>query len=176
MQVFCSFGALNSHMYRHHRDALSLSEPGTSEPTSSLDLVSESVQRIEVQDGGDYPASELDFDVSYLLDTDSFEQQKQSAGFLLKLREVRQLSQVATQDVIEGSLLMFNRTISRTKAVVKDALHRNGINYSEVEGLDSALSSISPLYENLETIYKQDVFFRDHFDFLVSRRLYYYVT
>ena len=63
---------------------------------------------------------------------------------------------------------MFGRTLLRVKAVIKDVLHQNGITYSDVQGLDSAISNLSPPYQNLQSIHKQDIFFKEHFNMLVT--------
>ena len=167
-QEFLAFSAFNSHVYRHHRNELGLDgtcflpdlEPEIDDPVVTPP-VEQHMYNFDEDD------SEFHHDLSYLLHTDRFEQQKKSAAFLLRLREVRGVTQKTVSEVVRENQAQFNRTIGRTKALVKDSLHLAGINYYDVEGLDSALLDLSAPYQGLETVYKQDKFYSEHFNFLV---------
>ena len=91
-QRFGSFGALNSHIYRRHRDVMNLDAssivaavPDVQIPSFEHRFVNDTLDVDFVQQNTD----EL-YDVAHLLGTDAVEQERESAGFLLKLWEVRQ--------------------------------------------------------------------------------------
>ena len=111
-EVFRAFSAFNSHIYRHHREAIGVAKKKEcSDVNQSLDSVeSERSSFIDVDTvdmvpefcsaiaAVDYPSQTVSTSqVRIILDSD-----QTAAKFLLRLREGHQVSQVAPSDVISG--------------------------------------------------------------------------
>ena len=170
---FYTFSGLNTHLYRHHRDALGLeveplSPPPHPSPKSATFEENDEVIDLhsDIQVGTD----------SYLGDpylktlqlepvAAEFDQQKWSAEFLLKLSEGQRLSQVAVQDVMDGCRTLCTRTSTYVTDIIKQKLHEAGINSDAIDGLDPVI--LDP-FEGLGSAYLQEKFYADHFPFVVS--------
>lgn len=113
-------------------------------------------------------SDELQHDVDQLLQTDSFQQKKKSSLFLLQLKEERGLSQAALNDVVRGSREVFQHSVGRIKAGVKQKLSTSGIDPAEVVSIDELFGSVSDPFDGLETSYLQDKFVRDELGCVVS--------
>lgn len=179
VQEFRAFAAFNSHVYRHHRRDIGLEGAetyfNTDEPPTEDTFVSNSQPVDDQQSYNECHSTSLEdlhHSISLLLGTDHYEQQRDSAKFLLKLREVNCVSQKTLLDVLSANQRLFDQTVGRVKAVVTERLNEAGIDYTNVHGLESAISELSSPYEGLETIHKQDKYFVDHFSYLVRARIY----
>ena len=104
-------------------------------------------------------------DYERLIGTDIETQRRSSALFLLKLKESRRLTQVANDDVVEGSQLLFTQTTNRLYAGVKEKLAQDGL---EVEDLDTVFRSLVDPFNGLETQYKQEHYYVEHLGLIVS--------
>jgi len=176
-KAFCTFSGFNTHIYRDHRVALGLDR----REAESTEFLPEAVADIseftenEDTDPGEFLRQDLqERDIELPHVSASFEsgrerqqQQKESAKFILKLREIRGISQVAVTDVVEGCQSLFQNTLVRVKEGVRDRLSHAGINYLDIEELDSAIDLPDP-FEALNTIHLQDKYFKEHFNYLVS--------
>ena len=115
-QQFSTFGAYNSHVYRMHRNSLQLNVHmnvvGSSDKQNSserLEITSSETSTLEEVYQGpayqfencDHP-EELQYDVWNLLGVDQDRQQRESATFLLKLKEVCNVSERTVSEVITG--------------------------------------------------------------------------
>ena len=177
-QRFRTFAALNSHLYRIHRSALGLNSSSNDVEREQIEngpLYSESsVERspplcILGSDDGRQLPDDIQHDVMHMLGTDVSHQQLEAVKFLLKLKEVCNVSKRTVGEVIEGCKTLFGNSFSMLKASVKDYLGEADI--SSMDGLDSLFCNIPNPFHGLETTYMQEKYFRDHFQFLVSYRV-----
>ena len=149
-QHFSTFGAYNSHVYRSHRTSLGLDIPNTLSSVSSYDdqqdLIS-SIAPIYHFESHEPPGD----DVWHLLGVDGAQQQKEAATFLLKLKEVCNVSDRTIGEVVSGC--------QGTLLVCSEGISKVGINFSDVEGLDEVFQNVPG---GLETTYKQEKYFREN--------------
>ena len=164
-----------SHVYRHHRqyivhgvprkqedepqpECLALGEP----KLDSLTLPAANAMDIQEENG-----SLLDHTVHQLLGTDQNEQKKKSALFILELKEVRGLSEVAIKWVISGCNEMLCYNNKRLQAALFEQLSKHGIN-SQDPHLHQVFQKVSNPFEGLENVYLQDKFLREELGCIVS--------
>ena len=69
---------------------------------------------------------------------------------------------------MDGCQGLLAHSLSTVKASVRDVLGSAGINFSEVEGLDEAFQNVPDVFQGLETAYKQEKYFRENFNLVVS--------
>lgn len=170
---FTSFSGYNSHVYRVHRSSLGLNTINTADQESHSednliqydDLADDDFSfpnEPSENDGG------IQHDVWRLLGVDEGLRRTEAATFLLKLKEVCHVSERTVDEVISGYQHLSTHSLRFVKASVREALGKAGICFSDVNGLEEAFSSIPNLFESLETTYKQEKYFKEHFNFLVS--------
>ena len=106
-------------------------------------------------------------DIKYLKGTDQDELRRSSALFLLKMKEQRRTSQVAIDDIVEGSRSLFCQTLTRLQAGVKAQLAEVGVDPDSV-GLGKVFKDIVDPFNGLETCYLQEKYFRDSLNLIVS--------
>ena len=191
--IFKSFGGFNTHVYRHHRDALGLEKStdhdlGNSS-TANSDYPSNIVDPPLSPPTGDYSSfqvsdlsrddatdqylpepinQEIMYDVWHLLGISQEQQKRTAAAFLLKLREVCRVSEKSIGDIIDGTTQLFNQAFMVSKAEISDVLSCSGVNASSMENMQS-IQLPNPFAE-LETIYKQDKYFKEGFNYLVINK------
>ena len=136
---FRTFSGLNTHLYRHHRNALGLEVELEPTPCPST------------EPAGGYTFGDNDPVINLHSDTEAepcqetlqsvieFDQKKYSAEFLLKLSEGRRLSQVAVQDVVDGCRTLCTQTAMYVQGVMKQKLQDLGINFDEFDGSKSVV-------------------------------------
>ena len=66
-------------------------------------------------------------------------------------------------DIIDGTTHLFNQAFMVSRAEMSDMLSCNGADPSSIQSVQ-----LSNPFADLETIYKQDKFFKDSFNYLVS--------
>ena len=82
-----------------------------------------------------------------------FVKRKPVPFFLLKLKETHCLSQVAIDNVVEGSNTVFSHTVQRLHSGVHSKLASLGIDETQI---DSVFQDLSDPFFGLETKFKQD--------------------
>lgn len=172
--VYRSFAAFNSHVYRKHRVALGLEKPfGCSEIPVENQFVpntTESTTLPSDHDEQQVHLNENDITVttglSSATDTgeDVSERIKKSAEFLLTLSEGRQLSQVALNDVIKGCRSICDRVVSQVKEEAFIALKDAGIDPVTVP----QLFAVPDPFETIDTPHLREKFYKEHFNYIVS--------
>ena len=108
---------------------------------------------------------ESNADLEHILGTDVIKQKRASALYLMKLKETRQLSQVALDDVVEGSRMIFTSTVQQLHSGVRSKLASLGIDETK---LNDVFTSVVDPFVDLETRYKQEKFFKENFSLVVS--------
>ena len=180
-EVFRSFSAFSTHIYRKHRTSLGLEEShGLSEPAESsamIDLHAVSLRSstaVPVMAVASYSDDSEVEGVSIPVLTGQVgshpgvsDQRTQNAQFLLTLTEGRQLSQVALNEVIEICRTISKQTVSQIKEGVLSALNDAGVNSALVPGLDDSFLSVPDAFEKLDTPYLREKFYREHFNYQV---------
>ena len=109
--------------------------------------------------------SESNADLEHALGIDIVKQKRASALYLMKLKETRQLSQVALDDVVEGSRMIFTSTVQQLHSGVRAKLASLGIDETKV---DDVFTDVIDPFVDLETRYRQEKFFKEQFGLVVS--------
>lgn len=104
-------------------------------------------------------------DIEHALGIDIIHQKRASALYLMKLKETRQLSQVALDDVVEGSRMIFSSTVQQLHSSVRAKLASLGMDETK---LDDVFINVADPFDDLETRYKQETFFKEQFGLVVS--------
>ena len=175
---FKSFGGFNSHVYRHHRDTLGLvksdqelPDPGNGSVandshsnTIDLPLSPHGSSSFQVESDNQFPEPQpMVYDIWHLLGISQEQQKRTAASFLLKLREVCRVSEKSIGDIIDGTTHLFNQAFMVSKAEISDTLGCDGIDVSKMQSVQ-----LPNPFAELNTIYKQDKFFKECFNYLVS--------
>ena len=87
---------------------------------------------------------------------------------LLKLKVVCNASDRMVGEVTDGFQGLVAHSLSTDKASIQDILGSAGINFSEVEALDEAFQNVPDIFQGLEMAYKQEKYFRENFNLVVS--------
>ena len=103
--------------------------------------------------------------MEHLLGIDAIRQKKASALFLLKLKETRQLSQAAIDDVVEGSRAVFSHTVQRLHSGVHAKLASLGVDEGQI---DTVFADLDDTFVGLETQHKQEKCFVNDLGLVVS--------
>lgn len=93
---------------------------------------------------------------------------RSSALFLLKLKEQRKMTQVAVDDVVEGSRALFSETMMRVQASVKATLSEAGVDPDSITGFSEAFDKVADPFHGLDTCCLQENYFRDKLHLVVS--------
>lgn len=105
---------------------------------------------------------------THLLGVEKEEQKLEAAKYLLKLKEVCNVSERTVSEVIKGYRHLFGHSLRVVKATVKDSLGEAGIHMSDIKGLEEAFVDVPDVFEGLGTTYMQEKYFRDYFHVQVS--------
>ena len=160
-EVFRAFSAFNSHIYRHHRDAIGV---------ASQDSIS-SGSASPVHHGCDYEIETA----SPVLPSESAtivfacdkvsDVRKKAAKFLLGLRDGRQISQAALTDIITGCKDLCQHTIVTIKGKMEDRLVETGV---ELTGFSDIFDADYNPFYGVHTNHLFERFCIDHLGCLVS--------
>ena len=164
--LYSNVNSLCSHVYRTHNDFLSCSVKNTTTRQVLVDDSTEASSSDFIFDLSLPPS--VTHDVNQLLHKDFFEQQKKSVLFLMQLKEERFLTQSAVNDVVLGCTEVFEHTLSRVRAGVSAKLSQAGIDFSDIDGIDSIFSDMSNPFKGLESVYLQDKFISEELECVVS--------
>ena len=180
-EVFRTFSAFNSHIYRHHRADMGISQSQTSEHpgTSPMNLtestsVANQVERIEYeeQDSQNENASLQFTSVPGLDHLQQLGTTKAdvsgtmvAAKMLLQLREGHQASQVALTEVISGCRLLCSQALNSLKEDIATVLQTSD---PERENLAVVLNKKYDPFESIDTNYLFEKYCADHLGYLVS--------
>ena len=107
-------------------------------------------------------------DINHLLGTDAHHQKRFAALFIMKMKETHRLSQVAVDDVVEGSQAVFNHAVGRLQAGVRSKLSALGIDETKV---DDIFDSLDDPFKGLETKHMQEKCFKEDLNLVVSNQL-----
>ena len=151
--IYSKVNSLCSHVYRKHRNYMY--STNTSEGIADVQGPAD-VQNPAFNDVLDLSIpSSIAHDVNHLLHRDVFEQKKNSALFLLQLKEERMITQAAVNDVVSGCRKIYQYTLGHLKAGVEYKLAQAGID-SDI--FMDVFHEINDPFKGLETAYLQDKF------------------
>ena len=83
------------------------------------------------------------------------------------MKEQRRVSQVAIDDIVEGSRSLFCQTLDRLQAGVKSQLAEVGVDPGSV-GLEGVFKDIVDPFHGLETCHLQEKYFHESLNLIVS--------
>ena len=90
----------------------------------------------------------------------------ETAKFILKIRDGKGLTQTVTDGILRD---MVECTTDNLKAKVIKALYSlNKLSSSEIDSIKGLFSSEKMMFTDLESQYKQENFFQDHFNYVVQ--------
>ena len=172
-EVFRAFSAFNSHIYRHHRDAIGI--------TATHDSI---VESSDASAALVYSATDYQFETSAVVvepintsttTTTSGNSRRVvsdlkeiAAKFLLALREGRQISQAAITDVITGCKDLCQHTILTIKGMVQGQLAEAGIEFDQLPGLNAIFDADYNPFHGVDTNHLFEGFCIEHLGCLVS--------
>ena len=87
---------------------------------------------------------------------------------MLKLKEERRLTQVAIDDIVVGVTSMIDQSVSHVKAAIRAKLSDIDVDISDVPGFEDVFSELQQPFNGLETLSKQEKYFKDFLSLLVS--------
>ena len=108
-------------------------------------------------------------DVNHILGMETQHQKQSSALFILKMKEIHRLSQVAVDGIVEGSRDVFNHAVGRLYAGVRSKLAALGIDEMTVEDV----FSLNDPFKGLETQHLQEKCFKEDLDLVVCSSMHY---
>ena len=164
-RTYFNFYSFKKHLYRKHRCSLEMMHPFVS--NSPLDMTggdAEEVvsvgERSDLPVDGDQPDKQLP----------SFEYMKQTSLFLLKVKEIWKVSQVALDGLIADVTSMLQRTINQIKHEVSTVLQSNGVSLSTFSGLEDVFNDPrwNEPFKGLDSVFLQEKFYQEHLNVLVS--------
>lgn len=163
-----SYEGLRQHLYRYHKRLLTGDEVLTGDETVAPGSAPDQEDQSESQD------YELD-DQPLQLESSASEELPTStllgAQFILKTRDGRKLTQVATNGIIQDTKIIVQSTVEAIQKKVFEAI-RN----TEIPLTDQHLATIDAVFADetvvdpfrgLETEYKQEKFIQEHFNYVV---------
>ena len=94
---------------------------------------------------------------------------RSAALFLLKTREEGRLTQKALNQVVQSTSSLCDQVVSNLKAQVTQVIQKVGLNEADQKTILDSLGGIScDPFEGLRTEYKQEKFYKENFNYLVS--------
>ena len=178
-EVFRTFSAFSSHVYRHHRCDMgivesvppSLPQSPTSDRTEQTDAApTETMEYDSQQQNGFMPLAPLAHthgDDPQMPGTSASDTNDvvTAAKMLLQLREGHQVSQVAISEIVAGCRLLCSRALDNLKRDITTALQTND---PEGKELSVILNREYDPFQSIDTNYRFEKFCVDHLGCLVS--------
>ena len=161
-RTYSNFYSFKKHLYRKHREHLDIATVSSATVTSLSDSLLHDTE-YEPEAGNLYDTD--------LVSTSITRHKKQMALFILKLKEVRKVSQTAIDGLVCDFTLIIQQIISQLQNDVSICLQDNGLNFSNINGLLEVFSDPFKLnpFTQLESKFLQEKFYKEHLDLLVSR-------
>lgn len=77
------------------------------------------------------------------------------------------MSQVAIDDIVEGSRGLFTQSVERLQAGVRSTLQEAGLDPSYIDGLDEMFKNVMDPFKNIETCFLQEKYYRQKLGLIV---------
>ena len=107
-------------------------------------------------------------DIKHLAENDCDEIRRSSALFNLKLKEKQRLTQVAINDVIEGSRSIFDSTMQYIQAAFRSRFADLGLDPNQLNKFEDVFRNIEHPFDNLLTQHQQEKYFSSELSLVVS--------
>ena len=159
-----NFYSFKKHLYRKHREDLDMIGPSaavTSLPQNPRSPLHDTEQM--------YAEPTSLCETAVPTSVQQSRHKKQMTLFLLKIKEVRKVSQTAIDGLLCDFTFIIEQIISQLQNDVSTCLQENGLNFTNINGLLELFSDPLKLYPftQLESKYLQQKFYKDHLDLLV---------
>lgn len=92
----------------------------------------------------------------------------QAAQFILKTRDGRRITQVALDGILQDTKSFIECSLDTLEVTVVEKLEESGMRGDEICSIRDLFSSLKNPFEGLETQYRQEQFFEQHFNYVVS--------
>ena len=161
---FSTAAAFKSHVYCNHYERAAekqtLSASNSLEQSTSEDPPMET--NVPIRDPN------LQADLDRLTGKDVVDQKRASALFLLKLKEIHRVPQVAVDSIVSGSQEIFQQTVQRLRAGVQQKLAAAGVDVDTAQDIGCVFDELSDPFTGLESEYKQAQYMTKEFNIFVS--------
>ena len=104
--------------------------------------------------------------------TDNKAEKRSSAIFLLKMKETHFLSQAAIDDIVHGYRDLLDHSLVRLKSHVRERLSQSETNGDNADFLNDIYADFKDPFDELETCYKQEKYFKEELGLVVSLCLF----
>ena len=168
-ELYHSFPAFSSHVYRHHREELGLENfPENTEEQQSPEGPTQSISDQDSQRAED-DDQEMEVDRGIASKSSKIERKKTVATFLMGLSEGEQLSQSAVSSVIVGCRNLCDQALFLARDRVVAKLSENNVESSIVDCVLEGFSDATfDLFTGIDTTYLREKFYAEHMNYLVS--------
>ena len=161
-----SYESLCQHLYKKHRNELIPEDCNNNYPTST-ETVHDEIHN------HDHHQDDRNHDVAIAEVNDNPHNISQSttetAKFILKIRDGKGLTQTITDGILRDMQAVVECTTDNLKAKVITALYSlNKLSNSEIDTIQGLFSSEKMIFTDLDSQYKQEIFFQDHFNYVVA--------
>lgn len=162
------FEGYKSHLRRHHKEIDFCVEQAENAPNNTTEVdrehlnFEETLMGIDEEERCGPPVDEIDL-------------QKQNALFLLKTKEIHQLTQKATDSVVSDATCIVKNAVEQLKLRVENCLDSAEIRFNDIPGLEDVFKADSPEcnpFNGLQTKTEQKRYFRENFGLVVSSRAF----
>ena len=157
-RTYVNFYSFKKHVYRRHRVNLEMADPFTMTSGEPNTHTGGTGSDESLWNADDDPELEQEDNCTVT----KLQQKQQMALFLVKTKEIRKVSQVALDGIIEDFTLILQETIQRLREEVNSCLIENGLSITTFDGLLGIFDNQSTLnpFSELESKYKQEKFYR----------------
>ena len=169
---FRTFGAFNSHVYRHHRDALNLTcvpenistvPLVTNDSTLTFHSVSEDLTTVTPLVNQSQSDS---IPLQFSPHLESLYDQKEAANYFLRLSQHHHLS---ISDMISRCQEQFQCATDYISALIANRMTESGINRATITKICCIKDSLPKPFSGLETTYLQEKNYQEIFPYVVRK-------
>ena len=165
-----SYDSLRQHMYKKHRSKLipdHTSVTGSFEEACNVEPESLVCTSASTEEGShhDVALASSDSPTATMCTQQSM---LEAARFILKLRDGKGLPQTVTDSIIKDIQVMIDSATDNLKnKVVKYLVDDvNKLSHSEITQIQEIFSSEKAIFDRLESVQKQELYFQEHFDYV----------
>lgn len=162
---FNSFAALKSHFYRKHYYQTGDKTTDTNVCDSNGSTTHTLVSDDQLDQSFFFPDEMTEADISCMLGLNEDKQKRESALFLMRMKEVRKLFQTTIDEIVTNCQSLFDNTAKRLHTGVRQKLAKAG-NDSIV--VDEVFEKMKNPFLGLETKFLQEKYMVKEFQVLVS--------
>lgn len=161
-----SYESLRQHLYKKHRSALIPAQSTEVEPEESLFTDSEEIESSAAQ--LDDLAAETEAEV---LRTGPSSCKLEAAKYILRVRDGKGLTQVVADGIMRDIDTLIRCATESLEKKVTAKLAEMQFSGSEIADIQAIFSPVISIFDGLDTVYKQEAFFSENFNYVVSNSL-----